>query len=164
MTHPMKNRAAICGLGITEMGRVYRSATDLATEAVFLALKDAGLKKSELDGLLINAGLTNSVGLTLHGNLGLQELNLLTFMQGYGSSAGQMVQYASMAIANGMADYVACVFADNPLKEGKSAGASYMRARKQDALASLQLDRCLPTSCGGSRRPTFRALMLDKVG
>ena len=137
MTHPMKNRAAICGLGITEMGRVYRSATDLATEAVFLALKDAGLKKSELDGLLINAGLTNSVGLTLHGNLGLQELNLLTFMQGYGSSAGQMVQYASMAIANGMADYVACVFADNPLKEGKSAGASYMRARKQDALASL---------------------------
>jgi len=133
----MKNRTAICGLGITEMGRVYRSASDLATEAVFLALKDAGLAKSELDGLLINAGLTNSVGLNLHSNLGLQELNLLTFMQGYGSSAGQMVQYASMAIANGMADYVACVFADNPLSEGKSAGASYARARRQDALTSL---------------------------
>ncbi len=137
MSHPMKNRTAICGLGITEMGRVYRSASDLATEAVFLALKDAGLAKSELDGLLINAGLTNSVGLNLHSNLGLQELNLLTFMQGYGSSAGQMVQYASMAIANGMADYVACVFADNPLSEGKSAGASYARARRQDALTSL---------------------------
>ena len=137
MSHPMKNRTAICGLGITEMGRVYRSASDLATEAVFLALKDTGLAKSELDGLLINAGLTNSVGLNLHSNLGLQELNLLTFMQGYGSSAGQMVQYASMAIANGMADYVACVFADNPLSEGKSAGASYARARRQDALTSL---------------------------
>ena len=137
MSHPMKNKTAICGLGITEMGRVYRSAADLATEAVFLALKDAGLPKSELDGLLINAGLTNSVGLNLHTNLGLQELNLLTFIQGYGSSAGQMVQYASMAIANGMADYVACVFADNPLKEGKSAGASYARARQQDALTSL---------------------------
>ena len=119
------------------MGRVYRSATDLATEAVFLALRDAGLAKTELDGLLINAGLTNSVGLTLHSNLGLQELNLLTFIQGYGSSAGQMVQYASMAIANGMADYVACVFADNPLSEGKSAGASYTRTRQQDALTSL---------------------------
>ena len=137
MSHPMKNRTAICGLGITEMGRVYRSASDLATEAVFLALKDTGLAKSELDGLLINAGLTNSVGLNLHSNLGLQELNLLTFMQGYGSSAGQMVQYASMAITNGMADYVACVFADNPLSEGKSAGASYARARRQDALTSL---------------------------
>ena len=32
---------------------------------------------------------------------------------------GQMIQYASMAIENGMADYVACVFADNPVKEGK---------------------------------------------
>ena len=137
MTHPMKNRTAIVGLGITEMGRVYRSASDLACEAVFLALKDAGLNKSELDGLLINAGLTNSVGLQLHTKLGMQELNLLTFIQGYGSSAGQMIQYASMAIANGMADYVACVFADNPLTEGKSAGASYSRARQQDALTSI---------------------------
>ena len=75
MTHPMKNRTAIVGLGITEMGRVYRSASDLACEAVFLALKDAGLNKSELDGLLINAGLTNSVGLQLHTKLGMQELN-----------------------------------------------------------------------------------------
>lgn len=137
MAHPMKNRAAICGLGITEMGRVYKSATEFAMEAVFLALKDSGLDKSELDGLLINAGLTNGIGLGLHNNLGLQELNLLTFIQGYGSSAGQMIQYASMAIANGMADYVACVFADNPLQEGKTAGASYTRTRKTDALASL---------------------------
>ena len=60
MTHPMKNRTAIVGLGITEMGRVYRSASDLACEAVFLALKDAGLNKSKLDGLLINAGLLQS--------------------------------------------------------------------------------------------------------
>ena len=60
MTHPMKNRTAIVGLGITEMGRVYRSASDLACEAVFLALKDAGLNKSELDGLLekVNARVT----------------------------------------------------------------------------------------------------------
>ena len=137
MAHPMKNRAAICGLGITEMGRVYKSATEFAMEAVFLALKDSGLDKSELDGLLINAGLTNGIGLGLHNNLGLQELNLLTFIQGYGSSAGQMIQYASMAIENGMADYVACVFADNPLQEGKTAGASYTRTRKTDALASL---------------------------
>ena len=42
-----------------------------------------------------------------------------------------------MAIANGMVDYVACVFADNPLTEGKSAGASYSRARQQDALTSI---------------------------
>ena len=38
MAHRMSGRAAICGLGMTEFGRVYRSATDLATEAVLLAL------------------------------------------------------------------------------------------------------------------------------
>ena len=45
MTHPMKNRTAIVGLGITEMGRVYSSPSDLASEAVFLALKDEGHNK-----------------------------------------------------------------------------------------------------------------------
>ena len=39
MTHPMNGAAAICGLGITAMGRVYRDAEDLAAEAVYLALE-----------------------------------------------------------------------------------------------------------------------------
>ena len=106
MAHPMSGKAAICGLGMTEMGRVYRSSNDLAVEALHLALKDAGREKSQLDGLLINAGATNSINLGLHQKLGLQELNVLTFMQGFGSSAGQMIQYAAMAVENGMADYI----------------------------------------------------------
>ena len=138
MKHPMNGATAVCGLGITEMGRVYRSASDLAAEAVLLALEDAGLDKSELDGLLINAGITRSVDLQLHIALGLTELNLLSFIQGYGSSAGQMIQYASMAIANGLADTVACVFADAPLQEGQRTGASYSGGRGSDALGSLQ--------------------------
>ena len=52
MKHPMNSATAVCGLGLTEMGRVYRSASDLASEAVFLALDDAGLDKSELDGFV----------------------------------------------------------------------------------------------------------------
>jgi acetyl-CoA acetyltransferase len=137
MAHAMRDKAAICGLGMTDMGRVYRSASDLATEAVFLALQDAGLEKSQLDGLLVNAGTTNAINLGLHRNLGLQELNVLTFMQGFGSSAGQMIQYAAMAVANGMADYIACVFADDPLKEGKRTGDAYAGARRPEAMASL---------------------------
>ena len=35
MTHPMNSAAAICGLGVTAMGRVYRDAEDLAAEAVY---------------------------------------------------------------------------------------------------------------------------------
>lgn len=139
MKHPMNSAAAITGLGITEMGRVYRDAEDLAAEAVFLALEDAGLQKSDLDGLLINAGIGEGVGVPLHMTLGLKELNLLTYMQGYGSSAGQMIQYAAMAVANGLATTVCCVFADSPLKENQRSGTvSYARTGRPDAMASLE--------------------------
>ncbi len=134
---PASRKAAICGLGITEMGRVYRSANDLAAEAVYLALADAGLEKSQLDGLLINAGQTRGVNIGLHQTLGFRELKVLTFMQGYGSSAGQMVQYAAMAVENGMADYIACVFADDPLKEGKRTGDAYASRGRAEAMSSL---------------------------
>jgi acetyl-CoA acetyltransferase len=138
MKHPMSSAAAITGLGITEMGRVYRDAEDLAAEAVFLALEDAGLEKSDLDGLLINAGIGEGVGVPLHLTLGLKQLNLLTYMQGYGSSAGQMIQYAAMAVANGLATTVCCVFADSPLKENQRSGAvSYARSAPPTAMASL---------------------------
>ncbi len=137
MTHPMNSAAAICGLGITAMGRVYRDADDLAAEAVYLAIEDAGLKKSDIDGLLINAGVGNAVSIPLHISLGLQELNVLTFMQGYGSSAGQMIQYAAMAVANGLANYIVCVFADAPLLEGQRTGAAYAGGGRRNAMGSL---------------------------
>lgn len=137
MAHRMSGKAAICGLGMTEFGRVYRSATDLATEAVLLALADAGLEKSQLDGLLINTGTTQGVNIGLHTKLGLSELNVLTFMQGYGSTAGQMIQYAAMAVENGMADYICCVFADDPLQEGKRTGDAYAGNRRREAMTSL---------------------------
>lgn len=137
MTHPMNSAAAICGLGVTAMGRVYRDAEDLAAEAVYLAIKDAGLQKSDIDGLLINAGVSNAVSIPLHITLGMQELNVLTFMQGYGSSAGQMIQYAAMAVANGLARNIVCVFADDPLKEGQRTGAAYAGGGRRNAMGSL---------------------------
>ena len=37
--HPLRAATALCGLGVTEVGRVYdRSTTDFAVEAVSLAL------------------------------------------------------------------------------------------------------------------------------
>jgi len=118
--------AAIAGLGITEMGKVYdRTAAGFAADAVRLAVADAGLQMSDVDGLLTNAGLSGTVGLGLQRELGLRDLRLLSEIQAYGSSAGAMVQYASMAVASGMADVVACVFADAPLRDKVSGGAAY---------------------------------------
>src|SRR4051794_30405308 len=109
----MKSRQVIAGLGITEMGKIYgKSPADFAVEAVKLALDDAGLKPQDLDGLLINSGFSNPIGLGLESKLGLKDLKLLNHMNAYGSTAGAMVQFAAMAIDNGMASAVACVFAD----------------------------------------------------
>ena len=128
--HPLSGRTAIAGLGMTELGRVYgRSATDFAVEAVLRALGDAGLAKDELDGLLINAGISQGIDLSLAQALGLRALAVQTQMQGYGSSAGQMVQYAALAVNAGLAKHVACVFADAPLVPGERAGRAYGGAR-----------------------------------
>jgi acetyl-CoA acetyltransferase len=57
--------------------------------------------------------------------MGLRDLRLLTHINGEGSTAGQMVQYAALAVTAGLANYIACVFADAPLRPGTSAGAAY---------------------------------------
>lgn len=130
MAHPLRAASAITGLGMTPMGRVYgKSATELAADAVRLAIADSGLAKSQIDGLLINPGVTGAIGggisLGLQNYLGLTQLRLLNHMNAAGSTAAQMVQYATMAIAAGMATNVVCVFADAPLREGSSSGAVY---------------------------------------
>jgi acetyl-CoA acetyltransferase len=122
-------KAAIAGLGITELGKVYgKTAPQFAAEAVTRATADAGLNLADLDGLIVSGGLNTQVGLNMQVELGLTDLKLLTQMQGYGSTAGQMIQYATMAVQSGMAETIACVWADDPLKESKGGGAAYREA------------------------------------
>ena len=118
--------AAIAGLGMTEMTREYtKSASGLAADAVRLAIEDAGLIKEDIDGLLINAGVTQGVSTGLQRSLGMRNLKLVNHMNAQGSTAGQMVQFASLAVDAGLASTVVCVFADAPLRPGTSAGAAY---------------------------------------
>jgi acetyl-CoA acetyltransferase len=129
MAHPLRGASAITGLGMTPMGRIYKSTMELAADAVRAAIADAGLRKDQLDGLLINAGITGNTGggltLGLQNYLGLRNLRLLNHMNAAGSTAAQMVQYATLAINAGMANHVVCVFADAPLKDGSTSGAAY---------------------------------------
>lgn len=135
----MTTRAAIAGLGITEMGKVYgRSATDFAVDAISRAAADAGLTLADIDGLYVNPGIKNDTDLRLQSTLGMRNTRVLATVQGFGSSAGQMVQMAAMAIEAGMAEVVACVYADAPLTEGKRAGAAYPgQARAMTGVGSL---------------------------
>jgi acetyl-CoA acetyltransferase len=123
-------RPVIAGLGITEVGRVYgRTAAQFAADAVRRAVADAGLELSDVDGLLTSTGLYGGVSLELQRDLGLTDLKLLSEMQGFGSTAAAMVQFASLTVQSGAANVVACVFADAPLQKGGPTGAAYNRPR-----------------------------------
>lgn len=131
--------ASIAGLGMTSMGKIFgKTASQFASEAVSLAAADAGLALGEIDGLLVNPGVKNDTDLRLQSTMQMKNTRFLATMQGFGSSAGQMVQYATMAIESGMADVVACVYADAPLKEGKRTSAAYPgQARAMVGASSL---------------------------
>jgi acetyl-CoA acetyltransferase len=143
-THPLRGAAAIAGLGITPQGKVYgTNAIGFAVDAVRLALEDAGLTRTDLDGLLLNPGLTwNDMGMGSFGlsqALGLRNLRLTATMNLGGATACAMIQHAAQAIAAGLCNTVACVFSDAPLKppapQGKagSSGAAYGFARGWEA-------------------------------
>ncbi|HYD48489.1 MAG TPA: thiolase family protein [Terriglobales bacterium] len=122
----LAGRAAIAGLGITEQGKVYdRNQVGFAIEAVRLALDDAGLQRSDLDGLLLNPGLSwNDGGMgsfQLQQAMGLRHLQLSATMNAGGATACIMIQHAAQAIAAGLCSTVACVFSDAPLKPPKPA-------------------------------------------
>ena len=132
----LRCKTAIAGLGITPQGKVYdRDPLGFAVEAVRLALADAGLRRDQLDGLLLNPGLSwRDMGLgafQLQQAMGLRDLRLSMSMSCGGATAGAMIQHAAQAIAAGVCDTVACVFSDAPLRppspqgRGKGAAAAY---------------------------------------
>ena len=114
------------------MGKNYdhSHALGFAVEAVQLALEDAGLARSDLDGMLVNPGITwlanPMASFDVQQALGLKNLRLTATMNLGGATAAAMVMHAVQSIAAGMAEVVACVFADAPLKPPapKAAGAS----------------------------------------
>lgn len=142
----LKGKAAISGLGITRQGKVYdRSHVGFAVEAVQLALRDAGLERSDLDGVLVNPGLAwGDMGMAsfqLQQAMGLRNLRMSCSMNAGGATAGIMIQHAVQAITAGLCHNVACVFSDAPLKPPgptesgarRGSGAAYSFARGLDA-------------------------------
>ncbi len=112
----LRDRIAFVGVGATAQGKLPGSTPiTLATEAFKRALDDAGLKKSDIDGLLTMPGTTSPEGslnyLRLGETLGIDAAFTGSMTMG-GGTAGALVQQAAMAIDAGLATTVACVFAD----------------------------------------------------
>ena len=153
----LRGKAAISGLGISEMGRVYgHDAQHFAAEAVQRAVADAGLRKEDIDGLLVNPGVTpvgGMGGVGLQNYLGLTNLRLLCSMNVGGATANAMVQYAAMSVIHGLANHVVCVFAERAelLRWEAEAGAKYEAALRQ-TIQRYRLPRDLPRTAASQRR------------
>jgi acetyl-CoA acetyltransferase len=123
----MWGKAAIVGVGASAQGKLPgETPLSLARTALEAALADAGLRKDDLDGLLTMPGTTSPEGpkhyLTLGGNLGINPRITGSLVMG-GATAGALIQHAALAIDAGLANVVACVFADTARSGGSKFDA-----------------------------------------
>lgn len=127
-TVALRDRLAIAGVGATPQGKLDgRTPLDLGIEAFRNALADAGLRKSDVDGLLTMPGTTSPEG-SLHylrfgEAVGIDPRYTGSMTMG-GGTAGALVQMAALAIDAGLASTVACVFGDT----AKTGGSRFNRA------------------------------------
>jgi acetyl-CoA acetyltransferase len=109
-----ERRAVISGVGQSQIGRrIYRDPLELTVEAVLRAIEDAGLDRSDIDGIATYPGnMDVPPGFSGVGVVELQEaLRLeLSWFSGGLESPGQLgsVVNAALAVAAGLADHVVC--------------------------------------------------------
>jgi len=105
--------AAIAGIGATEFSKDSgRSELRLAVEAVSAALLDAGLKPSDVDGL-VSFTMDSNAEIAVARELGVPELTFFSRVNYGGGAACATVQHAAMAVATGVAEVVVCYRAFN---------------------------------------------------
>ena len=120
--HAYAGKAAIVGIGATEFSKSSgRSELQLALEACVAACEDAGVEPSQVNGLSTFTMETNPESEILRG-LGIPELTHFSRIHFGGGAPCATVQYAAMAVASGVADYVLCYRAFNE-RSGRRFGS-----------------------------------------
>ncbi|WP_030559807.1 lipid-transfer protein [Streptomyces aureocirculatus] len=115
-------RAAIAGIGATEFSKDSgRSELKLAVEAVRSALDDAGLRPSDVDGL-VTFTMDTSPEITVAQAAGMGELSFFSRVHYGGGAACATVQQAALAVASGVAEVVVCYRAFNE-RSGRRFGS-----------------------------------------
>lgn len=118
-----KKGVAIVGVGQTDFAALHankdtnRDANGLAVEALRLALDDAGLEKSDLDGVLTSWVDYQRIATVT----GIRQPNVIYELQGAGRMSGVAVQQATALIESGAADVIALIYGNN----GRSVQMSY---------------------------------------
>jgi len=105
--------AAIAGIGATEFSKDSgRSELQLAAEATAAALADAGLRPSDVDGL-VTFVMDSNAEIAVARELGLGDLSFFSQVGYGGGAACATVQQAALAVAAGIAEVVVCYRALN---------------------------------------------------
>lgn len=126
----LSGKAAIAGIGATEFSKESgRSELQLSVEATLAALADAGLKPSDVDGLVTFTMDTTSE-IALARELGLGDLRFFSRINYGGGAACGTVQQAAMAVATGVADVVVCYRGFNE-RSGQRFGQTAVWANAQ---------------------------------
>jgi len=116
MTETLRNKVAIVGVGESEIGKVpHMTGLGLNAQAARRALDDAGLKVSDIDGLLTAYSFTEPyfmLGSVLTEYLGLKPRYCASLITG-GASPAVMLKHAAEAIAAGQCDTVLVCAGEN---------------------------------------------------
>jgi acetyl-CoA acetyltransferase len=116
----LRDQTAIVGVGNSTFARRTPdvSPLSLVVEAMRMALDDAGLRRDQIDGLLINIGTPMGVDYDQTAEaLGL-DIRFADQTWTHGRQLGTVLAHAAMAVYFGLADYVACVCGLNWSRSG----------------------------------------------
>ena len=109
MTHPLRDRAAIVGVGYTDFSKNSGVSTlALALKAIAAAVDDAGLTLRDIDGIATHrVGDSVQAAVVLQA-LGIRDCRYYVDQFGGGSASHSIVGQAALAVSTGVADYVVC--------------------------------------------------------
>ena len=115
-------KASIVGIGATEFSKESgRSEMSLASEAVAATIADAGLKPSDIDGM-VTYSTDNNPDVEIARHVGIGSLRHFSRVHYGGGAACGTIVMAAMAVATGVADAVVCYRAFNE-RSGRRFGA-----------------------------------------
>ena len=124
MAHALSGKVVIAGIGHTAFGKhPGRSTVSLNVEAIRKALADAGIEKSQVDGLLVKAPTSKfemMYAQKLAEALGMQPRIGGVYDHG-GASNISMISYAAMAIEADQCEVAVVSLADNPATGTRAA-------------------------------------------
>ena len=107
--HPLRDQAAIVGVGYTEFSKNSGVCTlTLALRAIAAAVADAGLELGDVDGVASHRVGDSVQAVVVAQALGIRDCRYHLDLFGGGSASHSVVAQAAMAVATGVADYVVC--------------------------------------------------------